>query len=178
MNTATVDKATWMRLQDGFYVCFRVRDAAAGEEMCRSLQEGKPKELTLRARKRTLDANAYAWTLMGQLAAKLRISTEEVYRQYIHHLADVCEFVLLKEEAIPAFDEAWCRGHLGRMTEDMGPSRAHPGCHNVRCIYGSSDYDRQQMARFIDLVVQDCKDMGIETLSERERSLLIERWDA
>jgi len=58
----------------------------------------------------------------------------------------------------------------------LGPSRAHPGCHNVRCLYGSSDFDKEQMARLIDLIVQDCKDIGIETMSERERSLLIERW--
>ena len=106
MTTVTVDKATWMRLEDGFYVSFRVQDPGAGQEICKALADGKPKELTVRAKKRTLDANAYAWVLIGKLAAKLRIKPIEVYRQYIKDVAGNCEFVLLKAEAIPVFDEA------------------------------------------------------------------------
>lgn len=176
MNTVTVDKATWMRQSDGFYVAFRIREPKAGEEMCRLLADGKPRELTVRGCKRSLDANAYAWMLMGKLAAKLRLTPEEIYRSYIPDVAENCEFVPVREDRLEQWDEIWCRGHLGRMTEDMGPSRALKGYHNVRCFYGSSDYDRVQMSRLIELIVADCKEQGIETLSERERSLLVEKW--
>lgn len=176
MNTATVDKATWMRMGDGFYIALRVRDPAAGQEICKAMEDGKERELTIRKRRRSLDANAYAWTMMGQLAARLRIPTVEVYRQYIPELGDNAEVLLIKEDAVEPFREAWCAGHIGRMVEDMGPSKAHPGCHNVRFYYGSSDMDRDQMARLIDMIVADCKDQGIETLTDRERSLLVERW--
>lgn len=176
MRTATVDKATWMRQSDGFYVAFRVNEPQVGEEMCRDLKDGKRMELTLRSRKRSLDANSYAWLMIGKLAARLHLKPEEVYRQYIPDVSGNCDFILLRENAIPAFDEAWCRNHIGRMTEDMGPSKAFHGFHNVRFFYGSSDYDRDQMSRLIDLIVQDCKEQGIETLTEREKSLLLDKW--
>jgi hypothetical protein len=113
---------------------------------------------------------------MGRLAAKLRMKPEDVYRHYIPDVAGNCEFVLIRQDAIQLFDEAWCRGHVGRMTEDMGPSKAHKGCHTIRCYYGSSDYDKEQMGRLIDMIVEDCKAQGIETMSDRERSLLVEKW--
>lgn len=176
MHTLTVDKATWMRQSDGFYVSFRVREPSVGEEVCRLLADGKPREITVRQRKRSLDANAYAWTLIGQLAAKLRTTPLEVYRHYIPDVAENSDYVLIREDAIGDFEEAWSRGHLGRMIEDMGPSKAYKGCHTIRCYYGSSDYDAEQMGRLIDLIVADCKVQGIDTLTERERSLLVEKW--
>ena len=47
----------------------------------------------------------------------------------------------------------------------------------LRAYYGSSTYNRKQMAALIDLVVQDCKQLGIETLTERELSLLCDKWE-
>ena len=176
MTALTVDKATWMRQSDGFYVAFRVREPRAATELCEKLKDGKVRELTVRSPKRSLDANAYAWMLMGKLAAKMRLTPEEIYRTYIPDVAENCDFVPVREDRLEAWDEVWCRGHLGRMTEDMGPSKALPGYHNVRCFYGSSDYDKAQMSRLIELIVTDCKEQGIETLSERERSLLVEKW--
>lgn len=176
--TLTVDKASWMRQSDGFYVAFRVREPQVGEELCRRMEDGKVRELTVKRRRRSLDANAYAWTLMGKLAARLRLTPEEVYRQYIPDVAENSDFVLVAADAIPSLDEAWCRGHIGRMTEDIGPSKAHKGCHTVRLYYGSSDYDTAQMSRLIHLIVQDCKTQGIETLTGRELSLLTEKWRA
>jgi hypothetical protein len=132
--------------------------------------------LTLREKKRSLNANAYFWELAGQLAAKLRITPEEIYRAYIPDVAGNYDVVPIKEDRIGAWEDIWCRGHLGRMIEDIGPCRNVQGYHNVRCFYGSSDYDREQMSRLIELIVADCKEQGIETLSERERSLLVEKW--
>lgn len=176
MITLTVDKASWMRQSDGFYVAFRVQEAQAAAELCKILEDGKPRELTVRQKKRSLDANAYAWTMIGKLAAKLHSSPEEIYRHYIPDVGDNCDHVLIREDAVDTFREAWCRGHLGRVVMDMGASKTHRGCRNLICYYGSSDYDTEQMSRLIDLIVEDCKAQGIDVLSERERSLLVENW--
>ena len=178
MITATVDGASWMRTGDGYYISLRIRDPAVGQAICDLLKDGKPRELTIRQKKRSLDANAYAWTMMGQLAAKHHIPTEQVYRHYIRDVGNNTEYMLIKEAAVEPFRSAWSAGHIGRLSDDLGPSKNHPGCHTVRIYYGSSDYDREQMARLIDMIVDDCKAAGIETLTDRERSLLIERWDA
>lgn len=50
------------------------------------------------------------------------------------------------------------------------------GCVNVTVWYGSSVYDTEQMARLIDAIVQDCRDVGIETMTPRELDALVSRW--
>lgn len=67
---------------------------------------------------------------------------------------------------------------MGFSTVDIGPCRAEnlKGYHNVISYFGSSDYDTKQMSRLIDLIVQDCKAQGIETLSEEKLAAMNEEW--
>jgi hypothetical protein len=62
------------------------------------------------------------------------------------------------------------------MIEDMGPCRNIKGYHNVRSYLSSSDYDTAQMSQLIVLVVADCKENGIETMTPRELDALVSRW--
>lgn len=51
-----------------------------------------------------------------------------------------------------------------------------PGYKLVFAYEGSSQYDTLQMSRFIDHLIQDAEALGIDTLSDREKSLLLEDW--
>lgn len=126
--------------------------------------------------KRSLDANAYFWSLCNLLSAKLRIPPNDVYRNYIRDIGGNFEIVPVKEERIEDWRRIWCRGHSGRIVDDLGPCRTIKGYHNTRCYIGSSDYDTAQMSRLIDMIVEDCREQGIETMTERELSLLKEGW--
>lgn len=42
--------------------------------------------------------------------------------------------------------------------------------------YGSSCYDTKQMSSLIDHLVQDCKALGIETLTPQELARMKEEW--
>ena len=44
--------------------------------------------------------------------------------------------------------------------------------------YGSSFYSVEEMAHLIDLVVQDCKELGIETIPPEELERLKNMWGA
>ena len=46
----------------------------------------------------------------------------------------------------------------------------------VNFYYGSSAYNTKQMSRLIDNLVQDCKAVGVETLTPAELALLKEMW--
>ena len=127
--------------------------------------------------KRSLDANAYAWVLIGKLAEAMRITTLEVYRQAIQNVGGNYEIIPIKEEAVNHFKKIWEAKGLGWPCVNMGPSRI-PGYRNIRAYYGSSTYDTKQMSVLIDCLVQDCKALDIETLSEEKLSLLKEAWDA
>ena len=53
-----------------------------------------------------------------------------------------------------------------------------PGCVNVILYYGSSACDTAQMSRLIDLIVQECRQQDIETLTPAELAAMMEGWDA
>lgn len=71
---------------------------------------------------------------------------------------------------------AWARNGLGWQT-DVTESRL-AGCVNVTLYYGSSTYDTAQMSRLIELAVQDCRALGIETATPADLALLLDRWEA
>ena len=126
-------------------------------------------------KKWSLDANAYAWVLMGKLAEAMRITPEEVYRQAIQNVGGNYEIIPIKEEAAAHFKRIWEAKGLGWPCVDMGRSKI-PGYRNLRAYYGSSTYDTRQMSVLIDNLVQDCKQLDIETLSEEKLSLLKDGW--
>lgn len=146
---------------------------------CGDLQHDKTYvvEIKQMRKRRSLDANAYCWVLIGRLSEKLRIPKTEVYQQYIKEIGGNYTIVPVREDRLEQWNKVWCEGHLGRQTEDVGACRQIPGYHNVISYIGSSDYDNKQMSRLIDLVVQDCKEQGIETLTPFELNEMKERWN-
>ena len=126
-------------------------------------------------KKRSLDANAYAWVLIGELAKVKRISPDEVYRQAITDIGGNYEVIPIREEAADHFRRVWESNGIGWMCQDMGRSKI-PGYRNLRAYYGSSVYDTEQMSRLIDNLIQDCKALGIETLTPDKLALLKEEW--
>ena len=114
-----------------------------------------------------------AWLLIGKLSEALGKPREEIYRHYIREIG-VSDVVCIKSEAAETMQEAWCKHGLGWLT-DAFPSKL-PGCTNVILYYGSSTYDTAQMSRLIDLIVEDCKEQGIETATPAELALLKEEW--
>ncbi len=122
-------------------------------------------------KKRSLDANAYAWALIAKIAQRLQVEKEFVYRETIRNIGGVSDTVCVQDAAVKALTDAWTNKGLGWQVDNLGASKI-PGCTNLVLYYGSSTYDTEQMSRLIDLLVQDAKELGIETLSERELSLL------
>lgn len=124
--------------------------------------------------RRSLDANAYAWVLMDRLAEKLNESKENIYREYIKHIGGNSEIVCVKNTAVERLCEGWSKNGIGWQT-DTFPSKID-GCTNVILYYGSSTYDSAQMARLLDLIIQDCKEQGITTETPDEIARLKALW--
>ena len=126
-------------------------------------------------KKRSLDANAMAWVLIHKLAAAMRLTPEEVYLQAIQNVGGNYTPMCVREQDVERFKKNWQSNGLGWPVRDLGPSQV-PGCRNLAAYHGSSTYDTAQMSRLIDNLVQDCKALDIETLSEEKLSLLKEGW--
>lgn len=135
-----------------------------------SLRENEVEVTVKRYRKkRSLDANAYAWLLIGKLSERMRLPKDEVYRQHIRELGGY-ETVCVQNEALPRLRDIWERNGLGYQVETF-PSKIN-GCTNCNLYYGSSSFDTKQMSQLIDSLIESCKAVGIETLPPDKLELL------
>lgn len=125
-------------------------------------------------RQRSLDANAYCWLLIGKIAEKTGVSNTDIYRAAIKEIGGNSDIVCVKSEAVDALCNGWTRNGLGWQTDTM-PSKID-GCTNVILYYGSSTYDVAQMSRLINIIVQDCAELGVETRSPEEIESLLRSW--
>lgn len=124
-------------------------------------------------KQRSLDANAYCWVLIGKLAEKLNIKNIDVYKKAIREVG-VYEVIPIKNEAVERYIEVWQDNGLGWVCEKF-PSKLE-GFTNVKAYYGSSVYDTKEMSRLIDNIVTECKEQGIETMSQNELDSLVKEW--
>lgn len=124
--------------------------------------------------KRSLDANAYCWVLIGKLAEKLKKETTEIYRSAIKEIGGNSDIVCVQDKAVQSLCDGWQRNGIGWQTDTM-PSKID-GCTNVILYYGSSTYNSAQMSRLINLIVQECQQQGIETRSPEELDSLLGAW--
>lgn len=126
-------------------------------------------------KKRSLDANAYAWVLIHKLAAAMGLKPVEVYRNAIRDVGGNYTPICVMEKDVARFVKSWESNGLGWPVDDLGASQV-PGCRNLAAYHGSSTYDTAQMSRLIDNLVQDCKALDIETLSPEKLSALVGEW--
>lgn len=167
------DVFRWTIDNTGSWFCIQTGKA---RQLIDGLKPGKVYDIEIKEHKnrRSLDANAYCWTLIDRLAEKLPLSKTEIYRVYIREIGGNCETVCVQERAAEKLCRGWEHNGLGWQTDTM-PSKL-PGCVNVVLYYGSSTYDTAQMSRLIDMVVQDCKAQGIETLPPEKLATMSEEW--
>lgn len=149
-------------------------DGDFGEQFDR-LREN-PVDVTIKPyrRKRSLDANAYAWVLIDKLAAAMGITKAEVYRQEIRQIGGVSVQMCLQSKAVDAFCKDWTSRGLGWQCE-KSPSKL-PRCVVVTAFFGSSVYDTAQMSGLINQLIEDCRSLGIETKTPEELESLLQDW--
>ena len=125
-------------------------------------------------KRRSLDSNAYAWVLLGKLQDKLHIAKEDIYKSLIKEIGSY-EVIPVKNEAVERFRQAWSKNGLGWITETTKSKLE--GFTNVIAYYGSSSYNISEMSKLIELIVQECKQQEIETMTQNELNSLLESWD-
>lgn len=175
--------ARWQQDETGVWLCLLAAAPRQAREFCGGMKPDKlyTAKLGAKRNKRSLDANAYFWALADKAAVALSkdgptVSPEDVYRNLIPHVGGNSITVPIREEAIEDWRNIWRAGHIGRLIDDMGECRTLEGYHNIKCYYSSSTYDTAQMSRLIDLMVQECKQLDIETLPPDRLAAMLEEW--
>ena len=137
-------------------------------------------KLTKYRKKRSLDANAYCWALCTKLAEKLsnekvKYTKEDIYRNAVKDLGIYKDFPNMTPTDAKTLRHAWEMLGTAWITEQVDYM---PDGENViiRCYYGSSTYNTQQMSRLINNIVQDCEALGIQTKTPDEIANLLSLW--
>nr|DAI83057.1 MAG TPA: NinB protein [Caudoviricetes sp.] len=173
MQRVNATSFRWTMDAAGDWLCVQTNKA---RQVLDSLKEGKAYDVEIKEHreKRSLDSNAYFWSLADRLAEKTRIPRTDIYRSYIREIGGNNETVCIPDKGVDKLRRGWEHNGLGWQTDTM--SSKLPGCTNVVLYYGSSTYDTAQMSRLIDLIVQDCREQGIETLPPDKLAGMMEEW--
>ena len=118
--------------------------------------------------KRSLNANAYAWQLIGKIGDATRASKEEIY---LRMLKDYGQSDLVSVLAhIPV-------GYYFKYYEEAGESTLNGKLFKHYRVYkGSSEFDTREMSIFIDGIVSEAKNLGIETMTPNEIAKMKDLW--
>ena len=121
-------------------------------------------------KKRSLDANAYFWVLVGKIADKLRASKDEIYFEMLKKYG---QSITVTVRAGLDLSRAGFKYY--ELFKD-GISAGKP-FEAYRVFIGSSQYDTREMSVLIDGVVQEAKELGIETLTPLELAEILGRYE-
>ena len=127
-------------------------------------------EIKKKVKKRSLSQNSYLWVLLDEIGKKVNRSKEEVYKTYIKDYG-VFEIIPIKNEAVDSFIQKWSKNGLGWLCEDLGESKLK-GYTKLITYFGTSTYTSSEMARLLEAVIDDCKELDIETLTIKDIMLL------
>ena len=134
------------------------------------LEQDKEKQYEIKEykEKRSLNSNNYAWKLITEIANVMRLSKEEVYLEMLKAYGQSQMVSVLAEIDVSKYFKYYSEAGESILN---GKKFKH-----YKVYMGSSEMDTRQMSILIDGIVQEAKQLGIETLTPAEISRLKEEW--
>lgn len=118
--------------------------------------------------KRSLNANAYAWALIGKIADILRASKDEIYLEMLRRYG--------QSEMISAVEDVPIR-YFVKYFDEIGTSRLNGKLFKHYRVYkGSHEYDTKEMSILIDGIVSEAKNLGIQTETPEQLARIKSLW--
>ena len=120
--------------------------------------------------RRSINANNYAWALLTEIGNVMRLNKDDVYFLMLQRYGQ-CEMISVKD-GIPI-------GEYVKYCVRAGESWLNNTLFKHYKVYkGSSEFTKEEMAVFIDGVVQEAQDLGIDTRTPDEIAKLKDLWGA
>lgn len=165
-------KAAKQIIDGGAWLCLRCDNAAqirqAVDEVNSNPNAKYEAEIKRHREKRSLNANAYAWALITEVANLLRSDKDTIYLEMLKRYGQ-SEIVSILSHIDP-------KGYFKYYTV-FGAGRVNGKEFTHYKIYkGSSEYDTREMAILIDGIISEAKGLGIETATPEEVSRMKEEW--
>lgn len=125
-------------------------------------QQDREKEFEIKEKKikRSKSQNAYAWELIGKIADSLRKSKEDIYLQMLKDYG--------QSEIVSMISSINPKGYF-KYYEPIGTGIVNnKEFIHYKIFKGSSEFDTKEMTIFIDGIIQECKQLDIETLTPEQ----------
>lgn len=120
--------------------------------------------------KRSLSANGYLWALLNKIAEVVNRTKDDIYLEMLKRYG-VSTYMTANKKAFERIKEQW-------KTVEIVDEKQQQGHDIVKllCYYGSSTYDSKEFTRLLDGVINEAKDLDIETITPQEKALLMENY--
>lgn len=177
MISCQTDKFTWSADAAGMSLSLRTPLA---RRIVDAVKQGKTYTVEIKEyrKKRSLNQNDMYWSVLTSFAEVLNISNARAHnlllRRYgqLERYEDKPVYVVLPdtEEAEKRADEAESY-HL-KPTSQVKEGKDGQMYRTYMLLRGSSTYNTKEMTRLLEGLLDECKEMGIAVMTEREASLL------
>ena len=118
--------------------------------------------------KRSLNANNYSWKIITEIGNVLRASKEEIYLKMLKRYGQSDLISVLSHIPVE---------HYFKYYEEAGESELNGKMFTHYRVYkGSSEFDSREMSIFIDGVVSEAKELGIQTETPDELAKMKSLW--
>ena len=119
---------------------------------------------------RSLDSNAYMWLLLGEMAGILNTTKDELYLIMLGRYG-VYTHIVVKPSVVDKVKLEW------KTVKELGIVMVNGSIGmQLQCYFGSSTYNTKEMSKLVDGVVSEAKEMGIDTMTTKEVTLLNSKW--
>ena len=122
--------------------------------------------------KRSLDANGMMWACIGEIATKLNTDKWSVYLKMLRDYGKFT-YICVKPSAVDAMKKQW------RECEEIGTININgTEATQLLCYFGSSTYDTKEMSRFLDEIVSEAKELGIQVETPEQIAEMKSLWSS
>lgn len=139
--------------------CKKLWDVLGDQEITFSIKK--------RVTPRSLNANNYAWSLIEKLAVAVKSDKDSVYEEmlrrygtgetYTDEAGNECKVLFSLREGVPP-------GLVARHYAETGVGYVEGKKFiHYRAIKGTSEYSTKEMSVFLDGIISECQEVGIET---------------
>lgn len=146
---------------------------AKGEDFRQKYDDLNGKDIRVEVKqwreKRSLNANNYAWELITKIADAMRLNKDDVYLNMLKAYG--------QSEMISVLSSIDIAPYL-KYYEEAGQSTLNgKDFTHYRVYKGSSEFDTMEMSIFIDGIVQEAKNLGIETMTPNQIAEMESAWN-
>jgi len=174
--TIQFDRAKWSQDSEGFWLSLMVKVPQQARQFVEGMQDKVyDADIKIHREKRSLEANAYLWTLCQKIAEAVRnLTKEDVYREAVKS-AGKFDFILIADEAAETFIHNWSSRGLGWIADRTDYQQS--GFTQIICYCGSSVYDTKSMSALLEYIVNESKELDIDVRTPDEIAKMEALWE-